>query len=310
MASAALLAAEPTPTTNRGVYPTSKWGESAFDYHRSTVAGAVNVVIDGIANALGVDGRPVTREQGPPVKHYSQHIALTDRLGRIVASVFWGGATAGSSGHPNVEAKGSNAPAVARIIRERWQHRPSRIDVKRDATREGLFADIRELAGTYATARDIRLQDWSNNHPDMGDTCYLGSRASQAFVRIYQPGLKLAQHEGRTADQISTGERHAVRVELQFQPQKQAAKRVGATRSPDELWGVSQWIADFAGEVFAMNVQPISISDRRESNRNRALRYMATQYRAHLADLLRECGGDVALAGSTIFDLADIPYSN
>jgi hypothetical protein len=71
---------------------------------------------------------------------------------------------------------------------------------------------------------------------------------------------------------------------------------------------VSPWIAEFASEVFAMNVQPISISDRRESNRNRALRYMATQYRGHLADLLGECQGDVALFGSTILDLADIPY--
>ena len=164
------------------------------------------------------------------------------------------------------------------------------------------------MAGVYADSRDIRLQDWSNNHPDMGDTFYLGSRQSQAFLRVYQPALKRAQEEGRTGDMITQAERDAVRVELQFQPQKQRAKHVAATLSPDELWGVSPWIADFAGEVFAMNVQPISISERRESNRNRALRYMGGQYKAHLASLWADCNGDLAAFGEAILDVADIPH--
>ena len=303
-ASAPIAATAATPTTNRGVYPHSKWDASAFDYYRSSVGASVELILSDLSAGLAESGRPVTREQGPAVRHYASHVALTDRLGQIVASVFWGG----QNSQPNVEAKGGCAPAVARIIRAKWEHRPSRVDVKRDATAPGLFRQVRELAGVYADTRDIRIQDWSNNHPDMGDTCYLGSRNSQAFLRIYQPALKRAQEEGRTGDLISDDERNAVRIELQFQPHKQPAKVAAATRSPDELWGVSPWIADFAGEVFAMNVQPITISDRRESNRNRALRFMASQYRVHLADLLNECQGDVGLLGSTILDLAEIPH--
>ena len=59
-----------------------------------------------------------------------------------------------------------------------------------------------------------------------------------------------------------------------------------------------------------MNVQPITISERRESDRNRALRFMATQYRTHLESLLAECQGDVSMLGSVLLDLADIPHTH
>jgi DNA relaxase NicK len=247
----------------------------------------------------------VTREDAGKVPNYDQHVALRDRLGFVVADVFWGGRNA----KPNVEAKGSCAIVAARILRANFEQWPSRIDVKRDATQAGLFRRLRDLASVYADKHGVSLRDIANNHPDQGDTFYLGARTSQASLRVYQPGLKRAQEEGRTGDAITESERNAVRVELEFKPNKKPAKVAAATLSPDQLWGVSPWIAEFASEVFAMNVQPITISDRRESNRNRALRFMATQYRGHLADLLRECQGDVSLLGSTILDLADIPHT-
>lgn len=296
------LAVAQAPMTNRGVYPLPGWEESALDYYRASVGASVEHLLSALSEALEKGGRAVTREQGAPVRYYASHVALTDRLGRVAASVFWGG----SNVLPNVEAKGSAAPAIAAILRDRWEHRPSRVDVKRDATAPGLFAQLLELAGRYAAERDLGFQHVANHHPDKGDTFYLGSRQSQAFLRVYQPGLKRAQEEGRTGDQIAQEEREACRVELEFKPQKPRAKLAAATLSPDALWGVSSWIADYAGEVFAMNVQPISISERRESNRNRALRFMASQYQAHLAALLAECHGDMALFGSTIADLADI----
>jgi hypothetical protein len=233
-------------------------------------------------------------------------VILRDRLGNGLASVFWGGANL----KPNVEAKGALAPAVARILRSTWEHRPSRVDVKRDGSAPGLFRRIRHLASVCADQHGLLPpKDHLNNHPDMGDTCYVGSRHSQAFLRIYQPGLKRAQEEGRTGEHISDEERDTVRVELEFKPQKPRAKLAAASLSPDQLWGVSPWIADFACEVFAMDVQPVSISERRETNRNRALRFMASQYQAHLADLLRECNGDLADFGSVIADLAGIQPS-
>ena len=302
------LATLEAPPTNRGVYPLpSGWTVSAFDYARATVDGVSAEQLLGVLQAsLGDIGRRVEIEQGASVRHYSEHVVLKDRLGNVCADVFWGG----QNRRPNVEAKGSNAPLIVPILRQHWAHRPSRIDVKRDATAPGLFAALRELAFAYSSERNLALGGWDNYHPDKGNTLYLGSRTSQVMLRIYQPGLKRAQEEGRTGDEIGDQERDAVRVELEFKPEKQAAKLAAASLSPDQLWGVSTWTADFAGEVFAMNVQPISISERRESKRNRALRFMATQYRAHLESLLAECQGDVTMVGATILDLADIPHTN
>lgn len=308
MLADALLEAPATPPTNRGVYPhAGSWSASAFDYARATLVEAHPImVLDHLQDGLAALGRPVTREVGAAVKHYSDHVALTDRLGNVLADVFWGG----QNGRPNVEAKGSNAALIVPLIRSLGAHRPSRLDVKRDATSPGLFRELRELAGRFAAERDLRIRDIANNHPDMGDTFYIGGRQSQVTWRVYQPCLKRAQEEGRTGDQISSEERDAVRSELEFKPQKDRAKTVAATISPDDAWGVSIWSAELASEVFSMNVQPISISDRRESDRNRALRFMATQYRSHLESLLSECQGDVGLLGSTLLDLADIPHKH
>lgn len=307
MASTALSAAPATPMTNRGVYPLPKWEESAFDYYRATVTAHIEDLLTTIAADLDPTGAlRFAREHKPPVSYYQHHVALTDRLGREACSVFWGGQNA----LPNVEAKGCRAPAISSILRRHWEHRPSRADVKREATRPGLFADVREVAFTVADRHRMAApKEIRNNHPDIGDTFYLGSRKSQAYLRVYQPGLKRAEFEGLSGDSIPDDERHAVRVELEFKPQKQTAKAAAAKLPPDAMWGISPYIADFAAEVFAMNVQPISIAERRESDRNRALRFAATQYRTHFADLLAECQGDVELFGATILDLAEIPHS-
>jgi hypothetical protein len=302
-------AATATPTTNRGVYPQPDgWSASAFDYARMSILGPPSEqVLLALEEGLAAVGRPVTREVGAAVKHYSNHVALTDRVGRVLSDVFWGGQNV----RPNVEAKGQYAALVVPIIRATgWHHRPSRVDVKRDATAPGLFRTLHDLALSYKSERGLTLGSWLNHDPDKGDTLYLGGRTSQVMLRIYQPALKRAQEEGRTGDDITADERDAVRVELEFKPHKQAAKLAAATLSPDQLWGVSTWSADFAGEVFAMNVQPINISERRESDRNRALRFMASQYRAHLQSLFLDCQGDVSLFGSTILDLADVPHTN
>ncbi len=43
-----------------------------------------------------------------------------------------------------------------------------------------------------------------------------GSRESPFFLRIYQPGLKRAQQDGRIGDNITADQRNAVRIELEF----------------------------------------------------------------------------------------------
>ena len=297
------------PMTNRGVYPPSSGVDGsrlvhAFDYYRSTVSVAREKLLQTLSDGLSARGRPVERMTGPKVRYYSSNVALVDRKGHVVASVF------SSDEHarvrPNVEAKGGCAPAVASIIRENWNHRPSRVDVKCDAAADGLYAAVRSIAIATAERHGLAQQDLDNRHPDKGNTFYLGSRQSQFLVRIYQPGLKRAQEEGRAGPDITETERNTVRCELEFKPQKGRAKTAAATMNPAQMWGLSPWLAEFAAEVFGMSVQAVSIAERRESNRDRALRFMATQYRTHLDELLTECGGDLADFGHAIARLADL----
>jgi Replication initiation factor len=304
LAETAVLREQP-PMTNRGVYPLAGWTDSAVDYLRASVGSSVELLLVTFEQRLAETGRAVTRTVAPKVKHYAQHIALTDVRGAAVVDVFWGSADP----RPNIEVKGSNSPAIIPIVRQ-FQHAPSRIDVKRDGAGPLLFRSLVEFGLTFAKARGLTVDHIQHYDDDKGDTLYIGSRKSEKFIRIYQPGLKRAQAECRTGDNISTDERNSVRVELEFNPQKRRAKLAAASLSPDELWGVSPWIADFAREVFAMNVQPATVSERRESNRNRALRFMSQQYRAHLQDLLSECNGDLSMFAETILVYGDIPYKN
>ncbi len=295
-----------TPHTNRGVYPRSGWSDTAIDYYRATVGAGVETLLAELTRGLEKPGFPIIRDVGPPVANYDQHATLCDRFGVPQVDVFWGG----RNHSPNVQAKGARAPAVAAILRANWEHWPSRVDVKRDGSAPGLFEDIRRRAGECAARHGLLPpKDYLNNHPDMGDTFYTGARTSQAFLRVYQPGLKRAQEEGRRGEDITAEERETVRVELEFKPQKRRAKHAAATLAPDRLWGVAPWTAEFAGEVFAMSVRAVSISERRETNRNRALRFMATQYQAHLASLLHDCDGDLEQFGGAIADLAGIQRS-
>ena len=55
-----------------------------------------------------------------------------------------------------------------------------------------------------------------------------------------------------------------------------------------------------------MEAERININQRRESDQDRALRFMAMQYRGPLAALLEACGGDYGAFGEHIAELAGI----
>ena len=143
--------------------------------------------------------------------------------------------------------------------------------------------------------------DWVT--ADAGRTFYIGSRKSQVSVRIYEKGLKYAHDLGiPVTDEL----RQWVRIELEFHPQTDAAKNLASSVTGPQLWGSTLWTDQLAREVLLMDTEPVSIRERRESNRDRALRFMGAQYSSHLRSLLDECGGDVAEFGRAIVELAGL----
>lgn len=280
------------PYSNRGVYPHGKTGSEAspatrFDAYCSTAYEQPGWLVDQLRYYLELAGEKVTIDAGPPVQFYEVNKLLLDRFGKRLCSVRWGG----QNGHPFVECKGHMAPVVADVLRQHVEHRPSRLDAARDQAAPGLFDRYVRLTRQLARKYGLKWQpkgDWVTI--DAGRTVELGSRASQYFLRVYEKGLEMAARQGLP---VTDDLRQLVRCEVEFKPQKSPARIQARTIAPEALWGLSDWLVEFADKAFSMEVRRVNVSERRESDHERALRFMAQQYRTHLERLLEDCGGDL-----------------
>lgn len=289
------------PYSNRGVYPPlSSEGPypiiPGLDAYNATVYCSPDLLEGQIANLLTDLGLKWTGTPGPKVGYYSRNSLFLDEFGKRWLSVRSGG----SNGHPFVECKGYLSPIVAGLLRSSHRHRPSRIDVAEDRICE--FDQVEAFTRSLAKKYGLRWEpagDWVT--ADGGRTIYLGSRKSQVFLRIYEKGLKYAQEMGLT---VTDELRHWVRFELEFKPQKRKAKDLASAITPPQMWGSTTWTNRLAKEVLTMGSEATNIQERRESNRDRALRFMARQYRVHLLGLLQEHEGDCHGAFLQLLDLA------
>lgn len=297
--------AESPPIANRGVYP-SIGGVPVpqFDWYGATVCAHHDAVLDVVEQALLDAGEDTVRTDGGKVRRYGAITFITDRKGRKLAAVKHGGYP-----FPHLEAEGSAAPAVAEALRATgWVHKPTRIDSCVDITRPGLLDDLHTIMREFEAKHGLHLNyaGAALDNPERGTTIYLGSRKSQVFLRAYEKGRQLAEQQGIDPRTLSPEMQNWVRVELVFRPDKPHAKAFASAISPEGVWGVSSWSQEFAKRALSLNAERVKLSQRRESDHERALRHMAGQYRLHLQRLLHECGGDYAQAFAVLADLADL----
>jgi len=280
-----------------------------FDWYQATVAAlpepVISTLVEDLSENLGV---PVQRFDLPKgIQGYKHQTQLVDDAARVLCDIWHGG----NDPRPSVKFTSSQSPGGAALIRNRWQHVVSRADVACDVVGEpGLFEELHEWSLPFSQKWGIVRERFLADGEDNGSTIYFGSRHSERRVRIYQKGLEVAFREGRKGSEITEDERNTVRMELQYRPQKAPARLYAATAEPFELWAPSPWTADAARSLFAMDVQPISLRERRESNHERALRWMACQYAPHLEALLKRFNGDGAAAFAHIMVLAGIGVSD
>ena len=64
----------------------------------------------------------------------------------------------------------------------------------------------------------------------------------------------------------------------EFKPDKRPARMRATSLSPDALWGCSPWTRQFAMAAVAIDAERVQMSERRESNHDRALRYLFDHY--------------------------------
>lgn len=258
------------------------------------------MLFDELTCLLESAGLEPKQEVGPPIKFYARNLLLLAPTGHRLLQVRAGG----TNPHPFVEVKGDASQLVAQYIRDNFGHRPSRIDHALDRRGAGLFNKLARLLRALAKKYGLKFEprgDWVTS--DGGRTVYVGSRKSQVFLRVYEKGLKYAHELGLT---VTAELREWVRVELEFKPQNGLARQLASSITPAQLWGSCQWTAELANGILSIGAEAVKIRERRESDRDRALRFMASQYRAPLGSLLVECGRDISEFGSAIAELAGI----
>ena len=289
------------PACNTGVHPpsptVSAFAERCrFDWYRATVPAHPELLLDALLRLA--DGQP-TLEEGRGRFNYLRSATVAvggDRLATMLHG--------GSNGHPNVEASGERAPALAELLRSMGPHRVTRCDVAIDLYGPDVFEQMEQLAHSVATDAGIQLRKIATPlDRTAGETIYLGSRKSSLFGRIYEKGkADRAVYGDVGADALQSW----VRCELEVKPEKDM-KAVAATMSPEAFWGCSEWTARLATEAFAMSPEPIPFHPRRTASDDRAFAFMCAQYRNLLRRRVddRHQGDRMALAREILAAIYD-----
>lgn len=255
---------------------------SKFDWYRATVPAHHDLLTDA---CMTLGGRYAQLEEGKGRFSYLHSRTIT-AAGDRVATILYGGQNV----HPNVEASGNRAPALADMLRAAGPHRVTRCDVAIDLYGDGLFDQLSDLASAIAGEYRLGLRRISNPiDRTAGDTVYIGSRKSVVFARIYEKGKA-----DRAAYSVDEAEALAgwVRCELEVKPEKEMKARA-ATVQPDEFWGISAWTAHLAKEALNMSPDPLPFHPRRLASDERAYRFSVQQYRAVYQRLCADrFGGD------------------
>jgi DNA relaxase NicK len=227
----------------------------------------------------GVSGVKLTEGKG--FHHFGERLAVADDFGQF-AAVQWGGA---HGERVMIEVKGERTPQVVDGLRQRFEHRCTRVDSAVDFEQPGAWESL--LAPVMQAKDDFRLYgeprgDW-RDFPEKGRTQYLGAKSSVVQARLYE--------KGKQAEYAHLARTDWVRLELQVRPEKDAKQRYAAL-SASEVWGASPWTRQLAASVLELHLaeQPAGTVWRR-TQRDQALAWMVRQYGAHLVSLAEDLGG-------------------
>lgn len=198
------------------------------------------------------------------------------------ASVRWGGQ---NEGWASLEVKGALTPDIVERLRaEVPDHRVTRVDSAHDVDKPGAWDEL--LGICLDVKREYRLKgdkrgDW-DDFPEDGRTLYLGAPSSPIRARLYEKGKQPEYRE--------SGKPDWTRLELQISPQKDA-REVYSKLSPIEVWGASKFTRALAARVLESELAAYPPGTvRRDSNRDRAIKFMCEQYGAHLISLKEDLG--------------------
>lgn len=223
-----------------------------------------------------------TVKQGGGHHGFRHRLVVSGADGHQTGSVQYGGQ------HPDlvmIEVKGERTPAVVDKLRAVAPgHNCTRVDSCCDFEFPGAFEAL--LAPCTGVKKEHKLRgskagDW-DDFPEDGRTLYLGAATSVARARLYEKGLQPEYRHLNRADYC--------RLELQVRPSKDS-KQIYSQLDALQVWGCSRWTRDLAARVLESEVLAHPAGTiRRETSRDRALRFMCKQYGAHIMSLMHEYG--------------------
>lgn len=250
------------------------WYEMTFDGHDDGRESA------RLSLALGAETVRAKGRNG-----YAEAYSLV-RNGDELARVFGHSAR---PGEVHIVTSSESCDEVVPLLREYWpEHRVSRADSSVDFAADFDALDHRAVA--FARDAGIRFELITNS--EGGATRYLGSRASENFVRLYKKSEQLRALHPEKAAEIPEG---ILRFELESRPGKREVKEATATMSPDDLWGLGEWTQKFAAEFLGIDAPRVSTHFRRPSDFVRSLHFLGVQY----GPILRQRAAEVGAAAAT-----------
>jgi len=252
-----------------------------FDWYQPTISENPIVLVETLKASLAADGEII---EGRGRQNYRQSFRILDARGERVAEVLAGG----SNGDPNVTASGIVTPRFVEVVREFWpEHRVTRFDAAEDMAQEGALDTLEAVCRGLAKDLGIRGRAVVPDDPSEGRTYYLGAPSSDTRVRLYD---KTAETRGKLPperhDEVPD---HWARLEVQVRPRKEW-KRYAAQATPEQAWGFAGWTHELAKRALSLQIQRITMQAGRETDDERAFRFMVMQYGPLLQRMLRDLG--------------------
>ena len=274
------------PPSNRGVridlHPSPGLSEplpsepsgASFDWYAATVHGySAGAVLEPLLEAF-----PESRTERGRGRHgYAERFTLLDGKERICDVL------SGSTPGVHVVSSGEASEAVSGILRASFpEHGVTRADGAVDWIEPGGFDRVAAVLIALAEDRGLKLNqqgDWTRGK---ARTLYVGSRASPAFLRLYEKGWQVG------------GDPSWIRLEVEVKPQRHARQRV-AMMEPLQLFYTSPWVAEVAERLglATMELQHVGTLHKL-SDDDRALAFLVRQYGPLLERVRRRFATDAA----------------
>jgi len=253
-----------------------------FDWYQATIPDDPITVVEAVLGHLAPGGEV---RQGRGLHGYGQSFTVSRADGDRAALILCGG---NNGARPNAQATGAQAHEFASLVRELWPaHKVTRFDAAEDMAGEGAYETLEAVCRTLARERSLKGRAIVPDDVADGRTYYIGAAASDVRTRLYDKTAEQRRHlPPERHDEIPD---HWVRIEAQVRPRKEAGF-VAATLTPEQAWGCSAWTHELARRLFSLDVARVEMQAGRESDHERAYRFMLQQYGPTLRRMLADLG--------------------